>query len=73
MVVEDLLSKTVIGPVLLYSTECWAVKKQNSHKLSIVEIRMLRWISEWGNLLKGRGGPYSLKDKGESLRWIFPV
>lgn len=35
----------VIRPVLLYSTEYWAVKKQHIHKLSVVNMRMLRWIN----------------------------
>ena len=30
---------------MLYGTECWAVKKQHFHKMSVVEMRMLRWIS----------------------------
>ena len=29
---------------MLYGIEHWAVKKQNIHKMSVVEMRMLRWI-----------------------------
>ena len=30
---------------MLYGTECWAVKKQHVQKMSVVEMRMLRWMS----------------------------
>ena len=29
-------------PSVLYSIECWAIKKQNVHKISVVEMKMLR-------------------------------
>ena len=40
------LYKTTLRLAMLYDIECWAVKKQHIHKMSIVKIRMLRWISE---------------------------
>jgi hypothetical protein len=30
---------------MLYGTECWAVKSQHESKVSVVEMRMLRWMS----------------------------
>ena len=54
---------------MVYGTECWVVKKQHIHKMSVVEMRMLRWINEytqdskWGNPLKDRGGFYWWKDE----------
>lgn len=30
---------------MLYGTECWETKCQQEHKLSIVEIRILCWVS----------------------------
>ncbi len=30
---------------MLYDTKCWVIKKQPVHKMSVVEMRMLRWIS----------------------------
>ena len=36
--------RTAIRPTLLYGTECWANKKQHIHKISVVEMRMLRWM-----------------------------
>jgi len=30
---------------MLYGTECWAVKSQHENQLSVVEMRMLRWMS----------------------------
>ena len=36
--------KTAIKPSLLYDTECWANKKQYIQKISIVKMRILRWM-----------------------------
>ena len=36
---------TTIQPAMLYGTECWIVKKQHIHKISVIEMRILRWIS----------------------------
>jgi len=32
---------------LLYGTECWAIKRYHAQKMSVAEIRMLRWV--YGN------------------------
>jgi hypothetical protein len=51
VIVEYILSekgkfyKAAVRPAILYGTECWAVKKQRVHKMSVAEMRMLRWIS----------------------------
>ena len=44
--------KIAIWPAMVYGTECWDVKKQHIHKLSVAQMRMLRWIS--GNTQKDR-------------------
>ena len=36
--------RTSIRPILLYGTECLAHKKQHIQKMSITEMRMLRWM-----------------------------
>ena len=36
--------RTAIRPILLYGTECWVNKKQHIQKISIAEMRMLRWM-----------------------------
>ncbi|KAL6554932.1 hypothetical protein OROGR_006190 [Orobanche gracilis] len=36
--------RTAIRPTLLYGTECWAVKQCHVHKMSVAEMRMLRWM-----------------------------
>ncbi|CAL5439689.1 unnamed protein product [Camellia sinensis] len=33
-----------IRPAMLYGTECWATKKQHVDKMSVAEMRMLRWM-----------------------------
>ena len=30
---------------MLYGTECWAAKGEHGHKLSVAEMKMLRWMS----------------------------
>ena len=36
--------KTILKPAMKYGTECWAVKKNDTHKLPTTEMRMLRWV-----------------------------
>ena len=36
--------KTAVKPTFLYGTECWANKKQHIQKMSVTEMRMLRWM-----------------------------
>ena len=37
--------KIVIRLDMLYGAKCWVVKKQRIHKISITEMRWLKWIS----------------------------
>ena len=39
--------QTPIRPVLLYGTECWVIKRYHAQKMSVVDMRMLRWM--YGN------------------------
>ncbi len=36
--------KTAIRPAMLYGAECWATKIQHIQKMSVAEMRMLRWM-----------------------------
>ena len=36
--------RTAVRPSLLYGTECWAIKKEHTHKISVTEMQMLRWM-----------------------------
>ncbi|KAM2568845.1 hypothetical protein TB2_009032 [Malus domestica] len=36
--------RTSIRPSMLYGIECWVVKHQHIHKISVAEMRMLRWM-----------------------------
>ena len=29
---------------MTYGAECWSIKKQHMHKMSIAKMRMLRWM-----------------------------
>ena len=44
--------RAAIRPALLYSTECWAIKKYHAQKMSVAEIRMLR--SMCGNTMRDK-------------------
>jgi len=37
--------RTAARPAMLYGTECWAVKSLHKSKVSVAEMRMLRWMS----------------------------
>ena len=37
--------KMVVRPTMLYGAECWPLKEKHKSKLSVTEMRMLRWMS----------------------------
>ncbi|VDO19033.1 unnamed protein product [Heligmosomoides polygyrus] len=41
------LYRTVVRPVLLYGSECWAMGKAQERELHAAEMRMLRWACGW--------------------------
>ena len=74
--------RTAIRPVLSYGSECWAIKKQQEHKMDVSEMKMLRWSS--GYTLKDRirndhirervgVAPISEKMREYRLRWYEHV
>ena len=74
--------KTVVRPVLLYGTECWSVKKPDKQRMSVTEMRMLRWIARISKKehikneeIRGRTKVTSIAEKMmESwLRWFGHV
>ena len=40
--VKGELYRTAIRPALSYGSECWAIKKQQEHKMDVSEMKMLR-------------------------------
>ena len=40
---KDKIYKTIVKPAMIYGSECWAVKKNDTQKLHTTEMRMLRW------------------------------
>jgi hypothetical protein len=51
----------VIRPAILYGAECWATKGQHIQKMSVAEMRMLRWIC--GHTKKDRIRNDDIRDK----------
>jgi hypothetical protein len=41
---KNKLYMTTIRSAMMYGAECWATKEQHIQKMSVAEIRMLRWI-----------------------------
>ena len=42
MKVKDKIYRTIVKPVMIYRSECWAVKKNDTQKLHTTEMRMPR-------------------------------
>ncbi|XP_050547610.1 uncharacterized protein LOC126909235 [Daktulosphaira vitifoliae] len=42
---KDKFYKAVVKPVMMYGLKCWAVDKIVNKRMSVIEIRMLRWMS----------------------------
>ena len=40
---KDNIYKTIVKPAMIYGSECWAVKKNDTQKLHTTEMRMLIW------------------------------
>ncbi|XP_021974852.1 uncharacterized protein LOC110869960 [Helianthus annuus] len=36
--------KVAVRPAMLYGTDCWAIKKTQTRKMEVAEMRMLRWM-----------------------------
>jgi hypothetical protein len=53
--------RTTIRPAMMYGAECWATKGQHIQKMSVAEMRMLRWIC--GHARKDRIRNDDIRDK----------
>ena len=71
--------RTVVRPSLLYGTECWTIKKQHTQKISVAEMRMLRWMCGKTRMDKVRNedirslvgvAPIEDKMREHRLRWF---
>jgi hypothetical protein len=60
----------VIRPAIMYDAECWATKGQHIQKMSVAEMRMLRWIC--GHTRKDQIRNDDIRDKlvQHRLRWF---
>jgi Reverse transcriptase (RNA-dependent DNA polymerase) len=58
---KDKFYRTTIRPAMMYSVECWTIKGQHVHKMSVTEMRMLHWIC--GHTRKDRIINNDIRDK----------
>jgi hypothetical protein len=58
---KDKFYRTAIRPAMMYDAKCWATKGQHVQKMSVAEMRMLRWIC--GHIRKYRIRNDNIKDK----------
>ncbi|CAH9108779.1 unnamed protein product [Cuscuta europaea] len=74
--------RTAIRPALLYGVECWPVKQCHIQKMSVAEIRMLRWMCGHtrkdrvrNEAIRQRVGVAPIEDKMRKsrLRWFGHV
>ena len=74
--------RTVIRPAMLYGSECWAIKRQHISKMSVAEMRMLRWMSGHtrmdrirNEVIRSKVGVAPIEDKVREgrLRWFRHV
>jgi hypothetical protein len=76
---KDKFYRTAIRPAMLYGTECWPTKRRHVQKLSVAEMRMLRWICGhtrkdrvWNDDLCERLGVAPVEEElmQDRLRWF---
>ena len=74
--------RTAVRPAMLYGAEVWPAKKQHEHKMSVAEMRMLRWMCGHTKLDKIRNedirkkvgvAPVYDKMREHRLRWFGHV
>ena len=74
--------KAVVRPAMMYGTECWAVDRKIEQRMSVAEMRMLRWMSAVtrehkirNEYIRGSIGVASIVDKlrENRLRWLGHV
>ncbi|KAH0462579.1 hypothetical protein IEQ34_010154 [Dendrobium chrysotoxum] len=71
--------KMVVRPAMFYGAECWPLKEKHNSKLSVAEMRMLRWMSGFtlrdkirNELIHEKVGVAPVEDKirESCLRWF---
>jgi len=72
----------VVRPAILYGSECWPLKKIQVQRLTVAEMRMLRWICDYTRMDRIRNGvirdlvkvaPIGDKMRESRLRWFGHV
>ncbi|KAH0468862.1 hypothetical protein IEQ34_002094 [Dendrobium chrysotoxum] len=80
--VKGKLYKMVVRPAMLYGAECWPLKEKHNTKLSVAEMRMLRWMSGFtlrdrirNEHIREKVGVAPVEDKirESRLRWFVHI
>ena len=70
---------TIVKPALLYSAECWLIKKSHIQRMTVTEMRMSHWICGHtrfdkisNEVIRDKIGEASIEDKIKEarLRWF---
>jgi len=48
--------RIVVRPAVLYGSECWPLKKTQIQRLTVAEMRMIRWMCGYSRLDRIRNG-----------------
>jgi len=74
--------RMVVKPAFLYGSECWPLKKTQVQRLTVAEMRMLRWMSGYSRIGRIRNGvirdsvevaPIDDKLRESRFRWFGHV
>ena len=61
------LYKLIVCPALMHGSECWPITKTLEQKMKVVEMRMLRWMSELTRLNKIKNEVIRERDRVASI------
>jgi len=76
------LYRMVVRPAVLYGSECWPLKKTQVQRLTLAEMRMIRWMCGYTRIDRIRNGvirdfvkvaPIGDKIRETRLRWFGHV
>jgi len=79
---KDKVYRMVVGPAVLYGSECWLLKKTQIQRLMVTEMKMIRWMCGFSSIDRIRNvvirnlvkvAPIENKLRETRLRWFGHV